>query len=177
MMQRFFRYMSSSCTSLMLGLLLFTTSASAKYSDEDLMAVYLYRFALLSDWQETGVPSRPLEFCVTEESDVALRLQDIVLSKPELATYDNIGEHSDSSICHILYVDKADEQAVAQLKLDYPHALLVGTNKAFIQCGGMIAFVKVNNRIKPMISRENIEPSQIKLRAQLLSIAILASEA
>lgn len=176
MMHRFFQCLSSRSI-LTLGLLFFTSSASAKYSDEDLMAVYLYRFALLSDWQETGVSTHPLEFCVTEESDVALRLQDIILSKPESATYDNIGENSDSSICHILYVDEADEKTVTQLKLDYPHALLVGTNKAFIQCGGMIAFVKVNNRIKPMISRENIEPSQIKLRAQLLSVSILASEA
>ncbi|EGU42141.1 hypothetical protein VII00023_21852 [Vibrio ichthyoenteri ATCC 700023] len=162
---------------LTLGLIIFSCSALAKYSDEDLMAVYLYRFALLSDWQETGVSTQPLEFCVTEESDVALRLRDIVLSKPETATYDNISQNPTSSICHILYVEGVDEQQVTQLKLDYPHALLVGSNKAFIQCGGMIAFVKVNNRIKPMISRENVEPSQIKLRAQLLSVAILASEA
>ena len=171
-----------------LGLVLFAGVgvANAEYADEDLMAVYLYRFAFLSDWQETGLAATPIEFCVTEESEVALRLKSIVLSKPDVATYANLADVatyanladvSSNTNCHILYINDAKKGQVAQLKLDYPHALLVGSGAIFIQYGGMIAFVKVNNRIKPMISRENVAPSLIKLRAQLLSIAILASEA
>ncbi|KII76507.1 YfiR family protein [Vibrio renipiscarius] len=176
MIQRFLQRFCSRLT-LVLGLLFFSHGVLAKYGDEDLMAVYLYRFALMSDWQETGVATSPLEFCVTESSDVADRLEKIVLSKPEMATYNNIAQNPISEICHVLYVGDTNEAQIAQLKMDYPHALLVGSGKAFIQCGGMIAFVKVNNRIKPMISRKNVASSQIKLRSQLLSIAILANEA
>ena len=166
-------------TTLACALLCFASGASgasAKYNDDDLMAVYLYRFALLSDWHQTGVATRPVEFCVTEESGVSRRLHDIVLTKSDIATYDNIAQDASSSICHVLYVNEANEEQVAQLKRNYPHALLVGTGAAFIQYGGMIAFVKVNNRIKPMISRENVAPSLIRLRSQLLSVAILTNE-
>jgi hypothetical protein len=40
----------------------------------------------------------------------------------------------------------------------------------------MLAFIKVNNRIKPLISQHNVEKSGVRLRAQLLAISVLAEE-
>ncbi|KOO14115.1 hypothetical protein AKJ18_14255 [Vibrio xuii] len=143
--------------------------------DEDLKAVYLFRFALLADWSDTGINSEYIEYCVTSNSEVAKRLQSIVESKPDLARFHLLLSGHSANTCHILFVEQANVSQLAQLKLQYPHALLVGDGVDFIASGGMIAFIKVRNRIRPLIARNNVHQTGVRLRSQLLEVSELYS--
>ncbi|MFZ3441896.1 YfiR family protein [Vibrio harveyi] len=156
--------------------LLSATFAFAHYEDADLKAVYLYRFALLADWVATGEPVAPVEYCVSENDSVAEHLQRIVARKPQLSRFYDLSKGETPSSCHILYLTQADSSKIATRRKQFPHSLLIGDGDKFIKKGGMVAFVKENNRIRPMISRNHIAPTKVQLRAQLLSISILAED-
>lgn len=156
---------------LLVGLYSFSQAAAAKVDDVDLKAVYLFRFALLADWQNTGVESDYLEYCATEIDDISLRLEAIVASKAQMARFFLLSEASEAQVCHILYTKTEDAEAIERLRQQFPHALLVGEGVDFVANGGMIAFVKVRNRIRPLVSRSNVEQSQVLLRSQLLEVS------
>ncbi|YCO02275.1 YfiR family protein [Vibrio sp. VNB-15] len=156
--------------------LLSATFAFAQYDDAELKAVYLYRFALLADWAATGESVAPVEYCVSEQDVVSEHLQKIVALKPQLSRYYELSTKVTPSTCHILYISQPKKAQIESLKNQYPHALLISNGEKSVFMGGMVAFVKVNNRIRPMVSRAHIAPSRVQLRAQLLSISILADE-
>ncbi|WP_237465985.1 YfiR family protein [Vibrio stylophorae] len=159
-----------------MSLMLFCVSAHAKYSETDLKAVYLYRFALLAEWHQTQYPPHQIYYCATQASPVTEQLARLVAAKKDRAHFHLLTDQSVPN-CQLIYVDPAAKAELDTLKQHYPNALLVGNGRSFIKMGGMISLIKVNNRIKPLISIKNIEATGVKIRAQLLSIAELASEA
>lgn len=156
--------------------LLSATFAFGQYDDADLKAVYLYRFALLADWGATGKSIAPVEYCVSEGDSVAEHLKRIVARKPQLSRYYDLSSDVKPSTCHILYIPQAKPSQIETLRETYPHSLLISNGEQFVLMGGMVAFVKVNNRIRPMVSRGHVAPTQVQLRAQLLSISILVED-
>lgn len=157
-------------------LCLCTSLAFANVDDVDLKAVYLFRFALLADWQDTPVDANHLEYCVVKNTEVSASLRKIVSSKPNVAHFYNLSEGQQPDVCHILYVEDSEHSKISLLKEQFPHALLVGNRKAFISKGGMIAFIKVRNRIRPLISRDNVKQTSVLLRSQLLEVSELVEE-
>lgn len=151
-------------------------SANVKVGDIDLKAVYLFRFALLADWQKTAVVTDRIDYCVAQGGDVALRLEAIVAAKPNMARFHKLFEGAHPTACHILYIEQGEAALIAELHGQYPHALLVGNGVDFVASGGMIAFIKVRNRIRPLISRKNVERTNILLRSQLLEVSEIYEE-
>jgi hypothetical protein len=151
--------------------------ASATVSDDQLKAVYLYRFPMLAVWP-SGVTNKITHYCITRESSIGDYLSEIIASKTSSARFIDLSQSdkSQNAICHILYVDGQDREHVVELTKRYPYALTIGTGVQFVSLGGMLAFIKVNNRIKPLISQHNVEKSGVRLRAQLLAISVLAEE-
>ncbi|KIP71977.1 valyl-tRNA synthetase [Vibrio harveyi] len=156
--------------------LLSATFAFAQYDDADLKAVYLYRFALLADWMATGESIAPVEYCVSESDSVGEHLKNIVARRPQLSRYYDLSNPVTPNTCHILYIPQAKKSQILLLRDQYPHSLLISNGEEFVKIGGMVAFVKVNNRIRPMVSRSHVAPTQIQLRAQLLSISLLVED-
>ncbi|WP_162674451.1 YfiR family protein [Vibrio variabilis] len=151
--------------------------AWAAVSDDQLKAVYLYRFPMLADWP-TAATGKVTHYCITRESSIGDYLSQIIASKSSSARFVDLSQSdkSQTEICHILYVDGQDREHVVELAKRYPYALTIGTGVQFVSLGGMLAFIKVNNRIKPLISQHNVEKSGVRLRAQLLAISELAEE-
>lgn len=151
--------------------------AWAAVSDDQLKAVYLYRFPMLADWPREA-SDKVTQYCITRESSMGDYLSEIIASKSSSARFIDLSQSdkSETAICHILYVDGQDRAHVVELAKRYPHALTIGTGVQFVSLGGMLAFIKVNNRIKPLISQNNVEKSGVRLRAQLLAISELAEE-
>ncbi|WP_043991545.1 YfiR family protein [Vibrio sp. AND4] len=161
---------------LALWIFLSTTLAFAHYDDADLKAVYLYRFALLADWVKTSQSISLMEYCVTQSDAVAEHLKRIVARRQQLSGFFDLSRGAEPNTCHILYAPNAETIQIEELKKSFPHSLLIGNGERFVLMGGMVAFVKENNRIRPMVSRSHIAPTGIQLRAQLLSISILAED-
>lgn len=146
-------------------------------NDSDLKAVYLYRFAHLVDWQQTATTDIRHCFCSDVDNPVSQRLQDIVAHKPSQASFSRLSESLPGEPdCHIVYTTAQDSEDVARLRARFPGALLVGEGQQFIASGGMMAFIRVNNRIKPLINRHHLRDAPFSLRSQLLSIAVIDGE-
>ena len=141
--------------------------------DHDLKAVYLFRFAFLTTWGEFTPANKQFNFCSAAELDTSHTLQALIENKPVQARftpYSSIKE-LETENCHIIYLSTHNPSVIKQFKITQPHALLIGDGKSFIKSGGMIAFIKVNNRIKPLINLNNIKPTGLSLRSQLLSVS------
>ncbi|GMQ48760.1 YfiR family protein [Vibrio sp. 10N] len=149
----------------------------SQVNDDQLKAVYLYRFPMLADWS-SEVSSDVTQYCITRPSEVGNFLSQIITTKSASALFMDLSQSdkANSAICHILYVDWQDHHNISELSKQYPYALTIGTGVQFVSLGGMLAFIKVNNRIKPLVSQQNIEKSGVRLRAQLLAISELAEE-
>ncbi|EED27100.1 valyl-tRNA synthetase [Vibrio sp. 16] len=76
-----------------------------------------------------------------------------------------------------MFIENGDEAIIANLHVRYPNALLVGNGVEFVANGGMVAFIKVRNRIRPLISRQNVEKSRVQIRSQLLEVSEIYEEA
>lgn len=144
--------------------------------DHDLKAVYLFRFAFLTTWGEYAPINKQFNFCSESTLDISNTLQQLIEKKPTQARYIPYltTNDLDKKNCHIIYLSTQNPQIIHQFKTSQPHALLIGEGQPFISSGGMIAFIKVNNRIKPLINLDNIKPTGLFIRSQLLSVSEIA---
>lgn len=144
--------------------------------DHNLKAVYLFRFVLLTNWGEFKPQDNKYHLCTQGSSKVTEALNQLVIKQQNRAnviSFKSIEKIAVSS-CHLIYTTTQKPKLLAHLKTLYPHALLIGESAAFIHAGGSIAFIKENNRIKPLISLNNLVPTGLSLRSQLLSVSDLA---
>lgn len=165
--------------SLLLLLTSFTLRASeTNIQDHNLKAVYLFRFAFLTSWGEFAPHNKQFHFCSETDLDTSNTLQTLINKKSAQAKYIPFSSVQDleQENCHIVYLSAQSPNTIKQFTLSQPHALLIGDGKPFIAAGGMIAFIKVNNRIKPLISLNNIKPTELSLRSQLLSVSEIATD-
>ncbi|WP_375320113.1 YfiR family protein [Aliivibrio logei] len=156
----------------------FSLQASNKdIQDHDLKAVYLFRFAFLTSWGNFAPTNKQFNFCSEASLDISHTLESLINKKSAQAafipysTINDIKQHN----CHIIYLNSNNPLEIQKVKIEQPHAILVGDGKSFISSGGMIAFIKMNNRIKPLISLENLASTELSLRSQLLSVSEIAS--
>ncbi|MEZ8140934.1 YfiR family protein [Enterovibrio sp. FF113] len=150
---------------------------ASDFRDEDLKAVYLFRFAFLTDWKDRQPQNGRYQFCVDGNSVVSRRLQDVVTQKPEQANFRDITQGDDNVLgCHIVYTTESAAARIAALRTRFPDALIVGEGESFTAAGGMVAFIKVNNRVKPLVNLKNLLGTPFTLRSQLLSIAVIDVE-
>ncbi|GLR74048.1 YfiR family protein [Aliivibrio sifiae] len=152
-------------------------ASNQNIQDHELKAVYLFRFVFLTSWGNFAPTNKQFNFCSEASLDVSYTLEALINKKPAQAVFipyssvNDIKQHH----CHIIYSNSNNPLKIQKFKTAQPHAILVGDGKPFISSGGMIAFIKVNNRIKPLISLENLAPTELSLRSQLLSVSEIAS--
>ncbi|WP_325894185.1 YfiR family protein [Grimontia sp. NTOU-MAR1] len=177
LIHHFYRSDKARATLLWLSaLIVFAISTGARASDirdDDLKAVYLFRFAMLVDWKSSHDPSSQYQFCVDAENGVSRKLKEIIEKKPQAIFHQIQRGEVSVPACHIIYSNTDETDKVSALKATFPNALLVGEGRRFTRAGGMVAFVRVNNRIKPLINRKNLAGAPFSLRSQLLSIAVM----
>lgn len=146
--------------------------------DHNLKAVYIFRFAFLTTWGEFIPENNQFNFCAPSSSDVSNTLQVLIKKKIPQASfmsYSSIKELQNKR-CHLIYLTTQNPNDIKQAQMAQPHALLIGEGESFIDAGGMIAFIKINNRIKPLISLKHLAPTGLSLRSQLLSVSKIAND-
>ena len=143
----------------------------ASYSEADLKAVYLFRFAFLISWPDRYQALNKYNYCAYKRSETAERLEQLIQTKSERARFYLLDNLENNTNCHLIFINTDDPNIVQALQANNPNSLLVGNSKDFIRHGGMIAFIKNDNRIKPLISRKNVAKAPFQLRAQLLQVS------
>ncbi|NOH81082.1 YfiR family protein [Vibrio sp. RE86] len=146
------------CTCIIGGI----SPAVAKYTPEQVKAVYLYRIATFIQW-ENEEEMREINICVVDDSAIEAVLRKItqdkqVRNKPLRITKTN---------CHVLYFAKqATVHALNQLDRNI---VTIGGTQGFTASGGAIELVEKSGKIRPKVDLGNIQG--YRLSANFLRVA------
>lgn len=164
--------------SLILMSSLFCAQAySGTNKEYQLKAAYLLNFARFIYWPEDAFKATGETFnlCVFGDSPFGDNLDKLsnkkIQNKNIKLIYANlVGE---IELCHIVYFSDSEKENFKSVINKLPPAIMLTVSdiEGFSKSGGMIEFVRVNNRIKFEINIGQSSNSGIKYRSQLLEVA------
>jgi len=172
---------------LLVNLGLLNTSANAQVdlnNKAQLTAAFIYQITKFTLWPETlFAKSNPsLSICVLGQADVKLHqyLSELETKSTQGYSIDIVQLNDKQQLfglpdnnCKVLYA--TDEQwadlTLQEITQLTQTTLLIGTSKRFLQHGGMLALLIINNKMKIFINSTNIEKTPIKLESRLKALA------
>lgn len=141
-------------------------------------AVFLYNFSHFVQWppQSFATPDAPLVIGVLGENPFGDYLKATVKNEQfqnrtyQIRNYQSVDELSDAQI---LFVSKSEEVKMEKILTGLANhkILTVSDSEDFAVKGGMIQFVKKDNRIKLMINLEAAQQAGVEISPKLLSLA------
>jgi hypothetical protein len=181
---------------LWLGVLLFvllimaavTGGAAAKEASEyQIKAAYLYNFLKFVQWPEGPEPvdmsqlsigilgEDPFEnsFEAVEGKLINSKNKQLIIKR-----YGPYAEGADYRGCDLLFICSSEQshyQAVLK-RIDGDHVLTVSDGKDFLESGGMINLIMVDEKIRWEINREPMKKADLKVSSQLLRAAVRVLE-
>src|SRR5579863_1606442 len=166
--------------SVVMLFLTFTRAQSAAVGEYQVKAVFLFNFGKFVEWPPGSFASAsaPLRICVLGQDPFGEQLRDIVSEKMvngRKLVVEQMANSIASRTCHILFIASSKKNQTGQIleMLRGSTALTVGDSDGFVQRGGMINFVLVNNRVQFEVNRWAIEAAGLKISSKLLSVAKL----
>jgi hypothetical protein len=157
-----------------LGCLLFSPLLCAEDSSVEyqVKAGYLYNFTKFITWSadKTGA----FNLCIVGNDPFGELIDPIekrsVNGLPiKLFRFDSLGSIDKGLHCHMVYVSSSVKESPGVRNFD--NTLVVGEGGEFVEQGGMIGFVKKQDKIKLYINRKKIEQNSLKISAKLLEVA------
>jgi len=156
-------------------------SAQSGYVDREnkIKAAYLFQFIRYVNWPSDAFSDQdsPLVIGVIGNDPVSgyLRLisQKRTAGKRKLV-YRQVSNVSEARACHILFVsDSGDSQKTESIVRSLRHApvLIVGESSGFVDNGGVIALVTVNNRVRLQLSMTSASMKRLDISSQLAKLA------
>lgn len=160
--------------------LTFTRAQSPPIGEYQIKAAFLFNFGKFVEWPPSSFAdaSAPLRICVLGPDPFGEQLRNIVNEKTvngRKLVIDYVVDPSASRTCHILFIASSKKNRIGQIleMLRGSTALTVGDTEGFVQRGGMINFVLVDNRVQFEVNRWAIEVAGLKISSKLLSVAKL----
>lgn len=160
----------------MLGLALACT-LPAQASESALKLAFAYNFAKFTEWSPTALPNgAPLLLCLARgDSDFAAALTGLhgKVVKGRTARTLVITRPAEADPCHVLMLPAAADPSPAEYvrlvrKTDI---LTVSDAVGFIDAGGMIQLIRVDNRLQFDINLGATQRAGLKMSSQLLRLA------
>jgi hypothetical protein len=140
-------------------------------------AAFLANFARLTEWPPDAFQNaeQPLVLCVQDPKPFGDALAEIdgKIIKGRKLTVTTCGSIDKLSGCHILFANSSDPKLrqKAARAVEKKPVLVVGEEEGFVEKGGMINFISVNNRIGFEINKTNSDAAGLKVSARLLKLS------
>ncbi len=176
---------SSASLLLLLGLLLTPVSSGAQAtqpSEHQIKAAFVFNFAKFVEWPAVAFTnaSTPMVVGILGENpfgpdlEAAIRNKSINNHPLEVKTFVEPGAATN---CHILFISRSEKKRLPEIlqALSSLGVLTVSEMDDFIETGGMINFVKDNNKIRFQINEPAAKKSGFKISSKLLSLAVPSS--
>ena len=162
---------------LVLALLWPSTAAAVEPQtlEYQIKAAFLLNFIRFIEWPAPNPAdaAAPFAICIVGDDPFGPALNQIV--EGETAGTKPIvirRVHAEApGSCAILYISKDEKNIPAIIAAAGPGALTVGEGDAFLDQGGMIAFVVENRRVRFNIEQTAARKAGLKLSSRLLSVA------
>lgn len=148
-------------------------------SEDSVKAAYLYNFAKFTRWPEAAFPDRtaPIRLCILGARDMSNALQQILVDKyvderPVIAVPVN-NTATELRSCQLIYHSAnsgLSDWEVLRMVQDYP-VLTIGEGGDFLDVGGVLSFVTVDQRIRFEVNLPAAKRAGINLSSRLVNIA------
>jgi hypothetical protein len=162
---------------LALALALPTSGAraqSAKDRELLLKAAFLYNFAKFVEWPASAFssPSAPLTVCVHGDDVLAVvgaAMKGKTVNNRPLAV---VNQHRAAPpVCHIGFVTDNESAASEVAHLAVGQTLTVSDVNGFVEAGGMVGLVIVDNKIRFEVNLRAARAAGLRIQAALLRLA------
>jgi hypothetical protein len=150
--------------------------AQQKAAEADVKVAYIFNFAKFTEWPPAFLPAGgALAICVLGDDDLGPALS-VLESKTVQGRAVRVRRGlrpEDIRGCHVLYFGAVDERTATDARrLAETHATLtLGDSEGFVERGGMVGLVKVDNRIAFDVNVEATHRASLKLSSQVLKLA------
>lgn len=145
-------------------------------SEYQLKAVFLYNFARYVEWPENRLPSgAPIQLCVVGRDPFGATFAPLTgrqVQGREVRV--RVLTHGDEGTeCHMVFIaDSEGRRLGAHLRALAGRAILtVSDIEGFVDAGGCIGFVTVDDRVRFDVNLAAAQGDHLKLSAQLLKVA------
>ncbi|HDH06417.1 MAG TPA: YfiR family protein [Nitrospirae bacterium] len=145
-------------------------------------AGFLYNFAKFVEWPEDAFPdtSVPLTLCILGEDPFGDSLKSIegkTFMGRELAIrrYSRV---RDTDKCHILFISPSEKKHLPEIldRIKDKQVLSVADMEGFAEQGGIINFVRIEDRIRLEINIDAARRAGLKISSKLLNLSIIIRE-
>ncbi|MFM2586861.1 YfiR family protein [Vibrio sp. TBV020] len=143
------------------------TQAVAKYTPEQVKAVYLYRIVTFIHWDNES-EMQGINICVADDSKIEKLLAHITEGKQVRNKPLNVV----NADCHVLFISQTDNLSLLDEQSD--STVTIGGMERFTTHGGAIELVERQGKIKPRVNLDNIEGYQIS--SNFLRVAIVEGD-
>jgi hypothetical protein len=155
------------------------TVHGAKFTEDQIKAVYLFNFAVFIRWPDSAFSDHleAFHYCALDgESPIIGILKKAIegetaAGRKLVLRYVNNPE--DLKGCQLLFVQTDDLVKLTGLlpKLAGKNILTVGDSEEFVERGGMIGITQKNKRFHPVINVQRLEQAGLKASAKLLRLS------
>lgn len=158
---------------LLLSVLLLLTGIVYAIADEySEKANHLYRFAKYVQWPKSKV----LNVCVIGADPFGKKLDRVLAGRKiggRTLTPKRLSHQQSVSDCHLLFVSKRlnDQQTKRILQRANRLTVTIGERSGFLQLGGIINFIKKNNKVRYEVNQSVAKKRGIKLTYRLIKHA------
>lgn len=160
-----------------------TIAKAEPASEMEIRTLFLYQLARFASWPETPIRhgGQPFRFCVMDDELAPLLsrivLDDTLNGRPLIVVYPvdikKLGE------CHILYTTAPEptKPAIQSLlrRATAASILTVSDQKKFVEKGGMVALIRKQGRIHPIINLDMVNQGSLKINSKLLRLSTIIS--
>ena len=145
--------------------------------ENDVKAAFLFNFTKFVDWPPGAFedPASPIRVCVVADAAFVASVDRIILGetvrgRPLRRVVPEAGE---LRRCHVLYVGAAETGRAARLlaPLGSAPVLSVGESPQFLDEGGAIAFILVNDRVRFEVNLAAANRAGLTVSSKLLRVA------
>jgi hypothetical protein len=162
---------------LLWGGMLFICSQQPLIEEHKIKAAFLFNFAQFTEWPEGTLGSRESQLIIgilgkdpfDSSIDEIVAGEQISGRSLSVQRFKDIEEVN----AHILFIniDESKELKKVMTALSGRSILTVSDESNFIRQGGMIRFVKVNNKIRFQINPEEVKKANLKISSKVLRLA------
>ncbi len=142
-------------------------------SEAAVKTAFLYNFFKFIDWPETVANNADLQLCVVGSSglgeSLAVLENKTIANKPLIIKRGPSGQ--ELKRCHIVFIAAGENSVDIVRGLKGLPVVTVSDKAAFIDQGGMIGFVEVENRLGFEINNDVANSNGVHINAQLLKLA------
>src|SRR5690606_5419148 len=172
------RYKKIVATILLVSHAILLSAQDSKPSHDKIKAIFLYNLTQFVEWPPYAFKEKddPLIVGILGEDPFEVYLKEVISGEQTNGhpiVLHHYGLEEDITECHVLYVNLSNPDLLNQTlqNLKGKSILTVSDDAGFLDAGGMIQFINVNNKVHIKINPDASSAADLKLSSRLLHVA------